>query len=74
MTRHPPGGAWNSTEMLFNSPECIEICTRFEAADFSLPLDKAVAGHPEARVIGYDSAVSKQETDPLDLVPEEFRG
>ena len=46
------------TEMRFNSPECIEKCTRFEAADFSLSLDEAVAGHPEARVIGCDTRTS----------------
>jgi len=59
--------------MRFNSPECIEKCTRFEAADFSLSLHEAVAGHPEARVIGYVSAVGEQETNPLNLVLEEFR-
>lgn len=74
IARHPPGGAWDSTEMRFNSPECIEKCTHFEAADFSLSLDKVVAGHPESRVIGYISAVGEQETNALDLVPEGFRG
>jgi len=58
--------------MQFNSPEFIEKCTRFEVPDFSLSLEEAVAGHPEARVIGYISVVGEQETDPLDLVPEEF--
>jgi len=71
---HPLMGAWDSTEMRFSSPECFAKCTYFEIADFSLSLDETVASHPEARVIGYVSAIGEQEIDPLDWVPGEFRG
>ena len=58
--------------MRFSSPRCLQNCTKFEAADFLLSLDETVASHPDARVIGYVSAVGEGETDPLNLVPEEF--
>jgi len=58
--------------MRFSCPECLRKCTRYEVADFSLSLDETVASHPEAKVIGYVSAISEQESNPLDLVLEEF--
>ena len=60
--------------MRLSSPECFAKCTCFEIVDFSLSLDETVASHPEARVIGYVSAIGEQEIDPLDRVPGEFCG
>ena len=74
VARHPPQGAWDSPEMRFSSAQCIKSCTRFEVDDFSLSLDESIVTNPEARVIGYVSAKDEGTTNPLDLVPEEFRG
>jgi len=59
--------------MRFSSPGCLQHCTKWEASEFSLTLDEGIARHPEAKVIGYVSAVSEENTDPLEAVPEEFR-
>jgi len=39
--------------------------------EFSLSLDEAVILDPEAKVIGYVSAIN--EENPQDLIPREFR-
>jgi hypothetical protein len=49
-------------------------CTRTTASEFSLVLDESILQHSEARIIGYVSAITANETtDPLELVPNEFR-
>jgi len=53
--------------------QCLRDCTKWEANEFSLTLDDGVVQHPEAKVIGYVSAISKGDPDPLEAVPEEFR-
>jgi len=73
ISQHPPQGAWESVDMRFSSPQGIRDCTKWEANEFSLTLDDGVAQHPEAKFIGYVSAVSQGEADPLEVVPEEFR-
>ena len=35
IAKHPPQGAWQDPEIRFNSAECQEKCTKYEAADFS---------------------------------------
>jgi len=72
IAKHPPQGAWDSEKLRFSSPSCLETCTRFKTAEFSLSLDKAVTLDPEARVIGYVTAIN--EEDPWEQVPKEFRG
>ena len=67
----PPQGVWGSEELRFSSPSCLEKCTRFEAAEFSLSLDETVTLDLEARTIGYISAIDQK--DPQDQVPKEFR-
>jgi len=64
IAKHPPQGAWDSEELRFSSHNCLERCTRFETAEFSLSLDEAVTLDPEAKVIGYVSAIN--EEDPHD--------
>jgi hypothetical protein len=72
--KHPPQGAWNSPELRFSSPICLKNCTREAASEFSLVLDESILQNSEARIIGYVSAISANETaDPLELVPDEFR-
>jgi len=72
IVKHPPQGAWDSEELCFSSHNCLEKCTRFETAEFSLSLDETVTLDPEAKVIGYVSAIN--EGDPQDQIPKEFRG
>jgi len=71
IAKHPPQGVWDSEELRFSSHNCLERCTRFETAEFSLSLDEAVTLDPEAKVIGYVSAIN--EEDPQDRIPREFR-
>jgi len=71
IAKHPPQGAWDSEELRFSSHNCLERCTRFETVEFSLSLDEAVTLDPEAKVIGYVSAIT--EGDPEDQIPREFR-
>ena len=71
IARHPPQGVWDSEELRFSSPSCLEKCTRFEAVEFSLFLDETVTFDPEARVIGYVAVIDQE--DPGDQVPGEFR-
>jgi len=72
ISKHPPQGAWDSEELRFSSPNCLESCTRYKTVEFSVSLDETVTLDPEARIIGYISAINKK--DPRDQVPEEFRG
>jgi len=71
ITKHPPQGRWTSEEVQFNSPACIQNCTKHETAEFSLTWDEDVCKEASARLIGYVSAVASE--NPLDWVPEEFR-
>jgi len=71
IAKHPPQGVWDSEELRFSSHNCLEKCTRFETAEFALSLDETVALDPEAKVIGYVSAIVE---DPRDQIPKEFRG
>jgi len=72
IAKHPPQGAWDSEELHFSSSNCLEKCTQFETAEFSLSLDETVTLDPEAKVIGYVSAIN--EEDPQNQIPKEFRG
>jgi len=72
IVKHTPQGAWNNSELRFNSPSCAKHCTEAAtAAKFSLSLDPSIIGHPKAQIIGYVSAATT--ANPLDLVPKEFR-
>jgi hypothetical protein len=74
MAKHLPQGAWDSPELRFSSPSCLEGCTKAAAQEFSLSFDDTVISHPEARFLGYISTVQVSENqDPLAVVPEEFR-
>jgi hypothetical protein len=70
IAKHAPQGVWDSPSLQFDSAQCREQCTRATAAEFALHLDEAVLQHPEARVIGYVSAIA---SEPVTLVPEQFR-
>ena len=72
IAKHPPQGAWDSEEHRFSSHNCLEKCTRFETAEFSLSLDEMVTLDPGAKVFGYVPAINKE--DPRDQIPKEFRG
>jgi len=71
IANHPPQGAWTNKEIRFDSPGCQERCTKYETNPFPLTWDDSVATNPDARVIGYVSAVARE--DPLGKVPMEFR-
>jgi len=68
--RHPPQGTWTSEEIRFNSPICLQKCTRYETAEFSLTWDESVCTDPTAQTLGQVSTLSN---DPLEDVLEEFR-
>ena len=70
IVQHPPQGAWDSEEMRFSSPQCLEQCTRYEIEEFSMSWDESIIHDPAVRTIGYVSAISD---DPLVTVPIEFR-
>jgi hypothetical protein len=70
IAKHPPQGAWDSPNLRFDDTQCREHCTRATAAEFPLHLDPEVLRHPEARVIGYISAIT---TEPIPVVPEQFQ-
>jgi hypothetical protein len=70
IAKHNPQGAWDSAKLRFSTPHCLQNCTHHTATKLSFSLDQSVLLHPEARVIGYVAAMS---SNPLDLVPEEFR-
>ena len=69
----PPARSVGIRRHEVQQPQGIRDCTKWEANEFSLTLDDGVAQHPEAKFIGYVSAVSQGEADPLEVVPEEFR-
>ena len=71
IVKHAPQGAWDSASLRFNSDSCQQHCTREAASAFALQLDPDILQHPEARVIGYVSAVT--ETDDIARVPVQFR-
>jgi len=71
ITKHAPQGRWTSQEVRFDSPACIQNCTKHETVEFSFTWDEDVCKEASARIIGYVSAVASE--NPLDLVPEEFR-
>ena len=73
IAKHPPQGAWDSPELRFSSPACLDLCTKTAVREFSLSLDDSILSHPEARFIGYVSAVDLTANDSLEQVPEEFR-
>jgi len=72
IVQHLPQGAWDSGELRFNTPNCVEHCTKLANTKFPLSLDQSILCHPEARLIGYVAATSNAN-NLLDLVPEEFR-
>jgi len=70
ITDHPPQGAWTNEEVRFNSPRCLEECTKVATNEFSLTWDESVLTEPDARTIGHVSAI-QEDTD--EQVPPEFR-
>jgi hypothetical protein len=72
IAKHAPQGAWDTTELRFNSPSCLKNCTKHAATEFPLSYDPEIVSNPDARTIGYVAAV-ELATDPLEQVPEEFR-
>jgi len=70
IARHPPQGAWDTAELRFNTPSCVEHCTKLTTTKFSLSLDPSILSRPDTCVIGYVSAVTE---NPLEQVPWEFR-
>jgi len=70
ITAHPPQGAWTNKGIRFNSAECVEKCTKYEASPYSLTWDESVATDPDAQIIGY--VVVAAEEDLLKAVPMEF--
>jgi hypothetical protein len=72
--KHPPPGAWNSTELRLSTPLCLSNCTKSAVHDISLSLDEIVLADPQAKFLEYVSAVEiPTEGNPLETVPEEFR-
>jgi len=69
ISAHPPQGTWTDQEVRFNSAECLENCTYYEASRFSLTWDNSVAADPTTCIIGYVSTASE---DLLETVPQEF--
>ena len=53
ITDHPPQGAWTNEEVRFNSPRCLEKCTKAATNEFSLTWDESVLTEQGARTIGY---------------------
>jgi len=70
ITDHPPQGAWTNEEVRFKSPRYLEKCTKVATNEFSLTWDASVLTEPDARTIGYVSAI-QEDTD--EQVPPEFR-
>jgi len=73
IAKHPPQGVWDSDELHFSSPSFLNSCTKYEVDEFSLSLDETVCLDPEARVVGYISAVDQKDRDPFKLVPGKFK-
>jgi len=70
ITDHPPQGAWTNEEVRFNSPRCLEKCTKAATNEFSLTWDESVLTEPGARTIGYVLAIQEGTGEQ---VPPEFR-
>jgi len=70
ITNHPPQGAWTNEEVRFNSPRCLEKCTKAATNEFSLTWDESVVTDPGARTIGYVATVQE---DTSEQVPPEFQ-
>jgi len=70
ITNHPPQGAWTDKEVWFNSPQCLDKCTKAAISEFSLTWDESVLVNPGARTIGY---VSAAQEDTSEQIPLEFR-
>jgi len=68
--QHPPQGTWTTEEIRFNSPSCLERCTKYETNEFAPTWDESVVTDPKAQTIGYVGTVSE---DPLGNVPLKFR-
>jgi len=68
-------GQWDSPQLRFNGPECLQKCTKYEQTNFSLTWDDTVAVNPEAKIIGYVAMVQTENKteDPRDNIPDEFR-
>jgi len=71
IAKHPPQGAWKNQEVRFNSPHCLQKCTKYETNDWELSWDETVCYEDNAHCIGYVSAVTQE--DPRDRVTPEFR-
>jgi len=69
ITDHPPQGDWTDEGIRFNSPRCLERCTKQTTNEFSLSWDETVLSDPEARTIGYVSALQENTEEQ---VPPEF--
>src|SRR3978361_1592097 len=70
---HQPQGAWDSSDLPFSSPSCLNDCTQKAVTEFTLSLDESILQRSQAHIMCYDSAVTTEDADPLDLVPDEFR-
>jgi len=72
---HPPQGQWDSPQLRFNGPECLQKCTKYGQTNFSLTWDDTVAVNPEAKIIGYVAMVQTENKteDPRDNVVDEFQ-
>jgi len=53
IAKHAPQGAWDSPELRFSSPHCLENCTKSAVTEFPLSLDRSIPTNPEAKIIGY---------------------
>jgi transposase InsO family protein len=73
ISKHTPQGAWDSSELRFSTSQCLTNCTKTAVTEFPLHLDETILQDPEARLIGYVSAVELTRDDPLEQVPGEFR-
>ena len=73
ITKHPPQGAWDSAELWFSSPPCLDRCTKSAVQNFSFTFDETILADPKAQFLGYVSAVVIPTTEyPLKMVPQEF--
>jgi len=70
--QHPPQGAWMPEEIRFNSPSCMEKCTKFETDPFSLTWDEMILYEKESGILGQVAAIKGNE-DPLANVPTKFQ-
>jgi len=71
IAKHAPQEPRDTEEVRFDSPACLQNCTKLGMDDFSLMWDDSVCLDPKVSIIGYVAAV--QTKDPLQAVPTEFR-